>query len=215
LPKKYLFSFILAAIGFGIASSIILNYLCGSYFYVLLLPCITAFAIGAVYAYVELNPLHQNVIVKIFRLLLPVCIVLLGLQQFGHKLFLIRAVYSVISINIIIYVTKQKYSRVTGFILNNKFLINVGKVSYGIYLYHYVLPRYYYQLLNYIQLKAHLGARTLKILSNPPPAYFIQLLILAVIAILSYKYIEVPFLKLKKYFKYSSKKSVAPQPAAL
>lgn len=201
-PKKYLFITILVAIGIGLVSSLLLYYMYGNFSNVLLLLCITAFGTGALYAYVQINPNYKKRVTTTFLFLLPVGIILFFIHQFGTQFILIRAINSLIAINLIIYVNKESYNQTTKFIFENKLLVKVGKISYGLYLYHYTLPLYYYQLIDYITHKTKINKNILKILTIPPPAYLIYLCLLFLVSILSYKYIEAVFLKLKRHFTY-------------
>ena len=208
-PKRYLFQIILFSLFAGIAGTQILFNAYGEFSGVLLLPCITAFAIGALYAYVVNCQQYKKWVVKIFLILLPVCLVLLYLHQQGHKLVVIRAVNALIAINLIMYICNERYNFVTRSILNNKFLVGIGKISYGVYLYHYFLPYYWLKFVTYLKGSIHLSDKAFKLLTVPPSGYLAQLLLLLTIAWFSYRYIEFNFLKLKKYFNYISHKKQA------
>jgi peptidoglycan/LPS O-acetylase OafA/YrhL len=207
-PKKYLFSIILHSIFIGLISTLLFQYFYGQNSTFLLLPCITAFSIGALYAYIGKYPRFYKPVINTIKFSLPVCLILLFVHQLGNHLILIRAVNSVISVALIIYVSKQNYNQVTRRIFNNKLLINIGKISYGIYLYHMYLPVYYYVCIHFLQQKIYVNVPILKILTVPPPVYLIHLTLIALIASLSYKYIEMPFLKLKRYFSYTTDKKL-------
>jgi peptidoglycan/LPS O-acetylase OafA/YrhL len=208
-PKKYLPGIILSSIGIGIFSNLAIYYLYGKFFLVLLPPCLTAFGIGALLAYVQVNQKFEKIAIRTFQFALPLCIILFFFYQFGHQFILSRAVNSVISISLINYVTRERYNRVTAFIFNNRILSGIGKISYGLYLYHLLLPNYYLQLVQYLQTKITINGRLLIRLTVPPSSYLIYLSLLFLIAILSYNFIEIPFLKLKRYFNYSTQKKHA------
>lgn len=201
-PKKHLFSICIACIFIGIISGIALQYLYGDFYYVLTLPCITAFAIGSLYACSQSNPKLSKKVSRIFLILLPVCIILFFFHQFDYKFSFMRAVNSVIAINVIIYVVKEKYNRVTAYILNNRLLISIGKISYGIYLYHYIVPGIYYRLIDHLNQSAHFGPYIYKVLKNPPSSYLIHLAIVLLIAYVSYYFFELKIIKLKTRFAY-------------
>jgi peptidoglycan/LPS O-acetylase OafA/YrhL len=201
-PKRHLLTIIIVCFSLGLISSIILEAIYGEFFWILTLPCITAFAIGALYAYAQFDAVFNIKLKKIFLFLLPVAIVLFFINQFGYKLSSIRAANGIIAINIIGYVITGKYNRLTAAIFNNPFLIYTGKISYGIYLYHYVLPGNYLHFIACLGRQIHLSNRMVKILTYPPPAYIIQLILVFIIAWLSYILIETKVMKLKKYFDY-------------
>ncbi|HEY4196017.1 MAG TPA: acyltransferase [Mucilaginibacter sp.] len=207
-PKRILFSLIVGFILIGLCSSLILQHFFGEYVIFLLLPCITAFSIGALYAYVEISRQFYNITVNCFKVLFPVCIILLFLHQFGHHFVLIRAINSIIGVVVIMYISRQDYNRFTAYIFNNKILVNIGKISYGIYLYHFGFPFYYNQFISYLQQNNYIDSKTMNVLTTLPPAYFIYLASILLIATLSYKFIELPFLKLKSYFNYTDTKNI-------
>jgi peptidoglycan/LPS O-acetylase OafA/YrhL len=214
-PKKYLFRIIILAIAVGLISTIVLQYFYGIYAVYLPLPCITAFAIGALYSYVNIYNPFKKVVITIFLILLPFCIALLLIYQFGNQFILIRSVNSVIAIVLVIYVSRENYNSFSRYVFNNKLLTNVGKISYGIYLYHFNLPFYYSAFINYLGVKFVFNTKTLKLLINPPPAYLIQLTLLLLISIASYHYIELVFLRLKKNFSYPGNKKPLPDQLGL
>ncbi|WP_407524200.1 acyltransferase [Lacibacter sp. MH-610] len=79
--------------------------------------------------------------------------------------------------------------------LNQKVFIFLGKYSYGLYVYHYILYMFFKDyFIRHIQAVVH----------NYWAAFFITgtlvIFVSVVVSILSYRLIELPFLKLKKYF---------------
>lgn len=203
------------AILLGIASTFILQLYYGKYSYYLLMPCVTAFGIGALYAYTESYQRYHKLIIISVKVLLPICILLLLIHQIVFNLSWIRVVNSLISLATIMYVTIQNYNLFTYRILNNRIQVNVGKISYGIYLYHLKLPDYYYQFVGFLQKKIQIGPSVLKIITVPPTAYLIHVLLLFIISVLSYKIIESGFLKLKKHFEYTTTRKIITEPVGL
>jgi peptidoglycan/LPS O-acetylase OafA/YrhL len=78
-------------------------------------------------------------------------------------------------------------------VLNNKFLIYLGKISYGLYLYHNFIP-YFYNL----ELPEFLGPFTMYVVQS------LRFIILLVLATFSWYVIEKPLLKFKKRFDYKN-----------
>ena len=202
LPRKHLLTFILTALIFGILSTLTFDYFLGDFFYILLPPCITAFSIGALLAYSEFYPASRKVIVPAFKLLFPIIVLFFFINQFGYKLSLIRAVNSIIAINLIMYVVNENYNKFTKMIFTNKLLINTGKISYGIYLYHFIVPSYWNQFVDYLNRYFLFTPETLKFLKYPPPAYLIELALVFIISYSSYYYLELRFIRLKNRFGY-------------
>ncbi|SMD15199.1 acyltransferase family protein [Pedobacter nyackensis] len=83
-------------------------------------------------------------------------------------------------------------------LFDNKLLMSMGKISYGLFLYHFLIPYYTYNAFTRI-------ADFLHIPFSPTIRNYLWMLgnfiILLLLAKLSYHYFEMPFLKLKKYFK--------------
>lgn len=200
IPQKHLLKFIVVFLLIGILSTVILGHKYISFFYVLTPTCFTAFAIGAIGSYLQKYP--ELYLLRLLKFALPVSIVFYFLNQFGYQIVLIRLFNAIIAINLIFYVVAEKYNIASSYILKNKLLIEIGKISYGIYLYHFITPSYYLQFIDFINKKINFTAATLRILKNPPPAYLIQLAIVGVVSLLSYSYIETNFIKLKHRFKY-------------
>ncbi|TDG35296.1 acyltransferase [Pedobacter changchengzhani] len=205
-PQNKILKTILAFLAVGIISSLAIHYFYGAIFYVLTPTCFTAFSIGALASYLQIYP---NVkIQRIITFALPFAILFFMISQFGHKLVLIRLINSIIAVNLILYVTKEKYNTVTKFIFENRLLITIGKISYGIYLYHFITPRYYLEFIDYINHYSNFSPRTLRILTYPPPAYLIQLAIVFFVSYISFKYLESSFTKLKRYFSYTDSNNI-------
>ncbi|MBO9572189.1 MAG: acyltransferase [Chitinophagaceae bacterium] len=83
-------------------------------------------------------------------------------------------------------------------LLNNKAFLFLGKISYGIYLYHLILPNITSDTLN--SLNSRLPHSIYKY--NTYLIIAENFILLIALAFLSWKIIEQPLLKLKKRFKY-------------
>lgn len=99
-----------------------------------------------------------------------------------------------ISFSLLVANTASGFSGITGKIFNNKILIYLGKVSYGLYVYHKVVP---------VMLLIFLKKLDVQI-TNILVYYIINLAILLIATHLSWILIEKPFLKLKSKFEYKS-----------
>ena len=87
------------------------------------------------------------------------------------------------------------------YILNNKILIFLGKISYGIYLYHNFIPT----LLNSKLINIYINPFLPDLLYKEYWGYlflFENIVLLILISWLSFMLIEKRFLNLKKYFVY-------------
>jgi len=80
-----------------------------------------------------------------------------------------------------------------GYITRNRFIQYIGMISYGIYLYHMPVPFVYRSI----------AAKYFPSFHMAPWTFMVFCFALTIgIAALSYRYIETPFLRLKRYFAY-------------
>lgn len=200
VPDKYLLKVMIIITTLSVASSVVMMNIYGELSEVLPWNCICAFGIGGIYAYALQNPVIGEKIKKVFVWLLPMGIIFYFLNSFGVEHSFSRVAFVIIAVNILKYVVEEKHGRFTGAILNNTVLNNLGKMSYGIYLYHYVLPGGYLFLVNKMSDETSLSAKIKSILMHPAIAEIIQFIVLIGISYLSYQLIETQFLKYKKHF---------------
>jgi peptidoglycan/LPS O-acetylase OafA/YrhL len=130
---------------------------------------------------------------------------LIGLVLFVITLLIHQTVYiplrtllSCVSLWVITYIVlNRNKTNMLNRVLNNNWLVGMGRISYGIYLFHLPLIYGTTAALNYL-VKRHL-------LSLPGRFYLPVLLVssfvlLILLAMASWQWIEKPFLRLKKYF---------------
>ncbi|OJV53738.1 MAG: hypothetical protein BGO31_02455 [Bacteroidetes bacterium 43-16] len=109
---------------------------------------------------------------------------------YGHLKYTILAVFFMALIGKIAYTTSPLATKFVKF-LSNKPLAYIGKISYGIYLYHWVIQEFFTLGLQKVNLEI--------------PAFLlvcIKITLSIVIAALSWNLIEKPILKLKDRYKY-------------
>ncbi|SEP54872.1 acyltransferase family protein [Flavobacterium urocaniciphilum] len=162
---------------------------------VLTLSCVNAFGIGGLFAYIEVYKKTHVFSFYKWTLFLSIPILFLIIV---HNLYITipffpeRLAISVIAIHIIALCYLKPNSFVVNKIFNNKFLNFVGVISYGVYLYHNIVPKYW----NFILTK-------LNICSVNTQFSYIEFLFQTTFIIglsyLSWIIIEKPILKLKKY----------------
>ena len=203
-PSKYLPAVITAFIFAGCICSTIFAIQYGYFSFILPFCCIQAFSIGALLACGKRELVSQKMTDQIFRWLLGPAIILLALFQFGTPMSFIRLINSIIAYNIINYTVKQNYNRFTGALLNNRVLNYIGKISYGIYLYHFIIPGYMNEAVDHFKLRFRLSDSTVKLLKDPVPAYIIHLFLLFLVATLSYYLFETRITRLKNGLSYVS-----------
>jgi peptidoglycan/LPS O-acetylase OafA/YrhL len=200
---------ILAFILISTAADLITGSIYGYFSMALPFNCFNAFAIGSLYSYVRLGEKEGILIRKALILLLPVALILYVLSKAAISLVPQRLVDAIIAVNLLMYVTEARYGKVAGFIIDNKMLNNLGRISYGVYLYHYIIPPCYYSILAILEKKIAIPVRIHTLLNHPGMVEMISFSVLITLSYLSYHLIEVKFLKVKKYFKYSEVNAVS------
>jgi len=164
---------------------------------ILTLSCINAFGIGGLLAYIEIY--KKSFVFSFYRytFFLSVPILLLILV---HNLYITipffpeRLAISVIAIFIITQCLIKPDSIFVCKILNNKFLNFIGIISYGVYLYHNIVPKYW----NFVLFKFNIK------LNNNQFSYIefiLQTSFIIILSYLSWILLEKPILNLKKYIK--------------
>ncbi|MEO5501823.1 MAG: acyltransferase [Ginsengibacter sp.] len=95
---------------------------------------------------------------------------------------------------LIIQIAVQKKYKSFSYILNRPWLIFIGRISYGLYIFHWIILRFSFEpLSNYIDIHFSTG----RLLSNYL-TLFLCLILSFVVSIISYRYYESFFLKLKR-----------------
>lgn len=169
---------------------------------VLTLTCLDSFGIGALWSYIVVE---QPEMIPAFRrqlrwaTLLALACFLFILAQPHDSFFRIyqRTILSVLSLFFVVHAT-YGFRGLTGRVLMNPVLIYLGKISYGIYVYHMVVSSYLTgPILNKLSRFSPIS------LSN----FWIHLAssfaLLILVASLSWFLIEKPINTLKRYFTYS------------
>lgn len=210
--RKYLFNLIVGFFFLGLFSHVLLRivYPDSQLIHVLTPTCFDAFSLGALLAYIRMAEPEK---MKSFMKFLP----LIGWISFGIFLTLSllhfpnnpqRTLIAITSVAIIQFIITKPESLVHRYFLNNKILVGLGKISYGIYLYHNLIP----WLLNLIKqkMKAH-GIFIPLVNANIPHQYdlawmYVQRTVLLIlISWISWKLIEAPINSLKDRFSYQKK----------
>lgn len=206
INRKYMIYAIVFFILMGIGSQFILrNYFLGD---ILTTSCFDSFGMGALLAWVLTY--KRNYIPKFVSWLNIMALISFAIyieSRFLDNWIPLRTVVSVIGLWLIAYII-MNYNNANlkfKFLLNNPVMIYIGKISYGIYLYHRLvgtvlnsalIDKYLNPLLPDVLYKRHWGE--LYLVEN--------LILLTLISWFSYKYLETPFLRLKKYFSIERQK---------
>lgn len=171
-----------------------------------------AFAIGGIFAWVQRSEmLTQKFIAGVKILVIPALCTyfywrnIVYNENWFPQIYLIKICYSIISMWVIILVITNKSKFIGRYLLENKALNYIGKISYGIYLYHLPYIIYFQSKVNNILANLTQNHPTLtRIVQDHHVNYWIHIVMIFTIAGLSFKFIETPLLRLKKRFNYNN-----------
>ncbi len=202
IRRKYLSWFILAVIVVGISTSYLITNK-DNWVMILTPACLDAFAIGGFLSF--LIAYRQDLLLrfnKIFPLTFLFSVGLLFTDLFDLHILPARTIHSILAIHFIFYCLFRNNIKAVNFILNSKWLIRIGKISYGIYLYHLVIPELWDYVYDHLKNYGINFLFTDSLNGNWRSVWiFIQQLgLLLLVAALSWQFIEKPINGLKKYF---------------
>ena len=173
--------------------------------------CFDALGLGALLSWVTMfRQQHLNKIVWATGLSVFGCLA----YFFGAKLIngtfpyapeIFFAAIAGLVISYVVHIENQNKHQFL-FILNNRFLIFMGKLCYGIYVYHNILPHYLMKIVNKFQLHDSLPAFITRYFDIF--FYAINFSLLIFVSWLSWRFIEKPILGLKKYFVGDTSKNI-------
>ena len=200
IPKKYLLRSVIAILLFGPVFRSYLFIINGSsemilsFINILTPSCMDCFGLGALLAYYQVFKKDKAVLkfkpAVIFLIInFALIAILMYFEESVISVFFFRFSISVICA-FIIYGAINGYRGLTGRIMENSALIFLGKISYGLYLYHNFIPLIYKTL-------------GLPALTNIYLNFIIQMCLLVLISLFSWYLIEKPLNRLKKYFSYN------------
>ena len=212
-PGRYLKHVFFSAIAIGIASTWYCMTIKGHMAPFLVFNCFDSFGIGGLLAYAQTNEKYAAYFDKAIKWVgsLALCIYLywkvgMFLHWEVYGLVFLKTIDSVMAVCIISAVIKAKPSRFRRYFLENRFLNFVGRISYGIYLYHYVYNALaYYQLNDLLDKITREHASLNALVIDPHFYYWLHVGMIIAISAASYYLIEQPILRLKKYFTYKDK----------
>lgn len=206
MPKRWLPMLISGFILTGIISNyFVWHRLLGT---VLTFTCFDAFGMGALLAWLQLS--GRGMIKKYLpyfsiAALISAILFAIGIWRFKHDILPLRTLISVMALWLLAYIV---YHSTEGnlrgkWILDNRILIFLGKISYGIYLYHNFVP-----VINEYTVSKWLDPHLPDfLLGHIEKLHLLEnLTLLVLLSWVSFNLIEKRFLGLKKYFEYSPKK---------
>jgi peptidoglycan/LPS O-acetylase OafA/YrhL len=178
--------------------------------FIILTPaCADGFAFGAILAW-----LHENgkectpYLKKIFLFILPLWIGLILLHAQGILLGFDR-VFAGIGSMILVEGAVKTYRNAMGRFLENRTVTYLGKISYGIYLYHLFVPFVFWKLYNpmahYLLTKKKFDLAPLtEFLVFPLVSLVLYFLLTVGFAAISWHFLERPVSRLKRFFNYKA-----------
>lgn len=200
IPKKYLLKSIIGIIILGPVFRTFLyiqsdgSEWTSTFIHILTPSCMDCFGLGALLAYYRVFQSGRQILDSKYAVLFLLVNILTLISFFFFKenvltIFFFRFNVSVICM-FIIHKATTGFKGITGKILDNSILIYLGKISYGMYLYHSFIPMIY-RTLGFPQV------------NNLYVNFIIQFVMLIIISTISWFLIEKPVNGLKKYFAYN------------
>lgn len=175
------------------------NWMATAYF---TLSCMFALGLGALLAYLKLYKKDFIAIIsKPFWLYISLFIYLLlvvfrmnsALPWF--KEIFDEFLFAIVSTLAILRASENGFSSIGGILLEHRLVTYLGKISYGLYLYHLFVPSFYIYIAKYFDLS----------ITNKPTLFFIYLFITILISHLSWILIEMPINKFKEKFVFKKR----------
>ncbi|PIQ20683.1 MAG: hypothetical protein COW65_13625 [Cytophagales bacterium CG18_big_fil_WC_8_21_14_2_50_42_9] len=206
LKRKYI---PLAILIFILTGTISDSFVKDGFGYLLTHTCLSAFGLGALLSWVYIcKPQFLAIFFRLLNYIIIAELVIVLLFMFGlpFPALPLRTMLSIVALWVITHIVinnqggkKLKFS----FLLNSNKLIFIGKISYGVYLYHIYVPYLTSGFLNYLQIALPYFLK--------PYAFIFYLISNLCIAFgfswLSWRYLEIPIMRLKRYFEYQAPKS--------
>lgn len=200
--RRFLLPLMLVFIGVGVTAQCLIQ--SPEFGHIPTFTCFDAFGMGGALAWVlHYQKSWLRSVFTFSAIVSLICLAILIIQiGYGKIDFLPqRTLHAIPAIFIISYIllNQQRRSFTFSFILNNKFLIWMGRISYGIYLYHVPV-----QWMQYVW-KDQWDQLFVSGFFHQYNLYFIfviNFILVLVVSWLSWKFIESPILQLKK--KYST-----------
>lgn len=162
--------------------------------------CSGVLSIGGLISYYRQNTLQYNRIIKISKKLILPFGILFVLVNFIPRIYEIHDVltfYTSVLFFVFVLVISLEENKIMSNLFNHKSLYFIGKISYGIYVYHGLL-RPYFKTYIYENMQQYINNGIVCSLLFTGIATSISI----VIAWISWQLIESPVLKLKKYVNY-------------
>ncbi|MBK5272724.1 MAG: acyltransferase [Bacteroidia bacterium] len=211
VPKRYLPYLIGLFFVFGVSSNFI--FISKNWWVEIFTPaCFDAFAVGGILSFLTLY--RQDIIEKIqpkFKWISGGIFILFVLDIFHYSFLPARTSHALLAVTIIYYCLFKRNIKIINFVLDNKWLIKLGKISYGVYLYHLFVPELW-MWINKNFYRWGIDPFFNKIMPGNLKPYWLfiqEFSFLMLLCILSWKLIEKPINNLKKRLEYKNKKETS------
>ena len=202
LPKRHIEKTIIAIIVLSVIFKVtyFLTFGYSGAINALTISCADSLGFGALTAYWSIY--RQNLLTRINKFKYSVPVSFLPFAYFiiyprDYNFIVVvgnNFLFSVFAFFIIIRASQMKFTSLTKVMIESKLAIHIGKISYGLYLYHYFMPDFYNQMIDLFPQYFY---------SDSPYKIFFLFLFSLIFAEISWFAIEKPILKLKSWFQYS------------
>lgn len=211
LNKRYLKYVFIFSILIGIYTTILTATVFNNKFgYILMPSCMHAFGIGGLYAFLKYDNVIHKSFHRVLKIAFPLSILFhfyLAFTNYSGSLNLFSGLFdSIISVMLIHFTITIKEGWLKDHIIENKLLMKIGELSYGIYLMHYVMMGIYIKAMTTYLSPAN-SIRSIAL--NPYFSYSINLVFLFLFAYLSFYLFEKPIMGLKQKFSYTEEASTS------
>jgi len=177
--------------------------------------CLDGFGFGALLAYQHYYGNSINYLwKKVFFIALPVWIITLFLANPAISIVADRVFVSLFAM-FLIEGANIGYKNILGKMLEHPVVLYLGKISYGIYLYHILAVFFFWEVFDLITAGRHtikgIGvSRIINFITQPWISFPIYLGLSIAFASASWYLLEKPINNLKRFFVYNSAKTSAP-----
>ncbi|MEO5889389.1 MAG: acyltransferase [Ferruginibacter sp.] len=185
--------------------------------------CVDAFAVGGILAYKYTAPeKERRLITKYFNIVfyagIPLCIIIILTKSYYFSFVINRLLFAVFSMKAIEGAVIG-YKSYFGRFLERKWVLYLGRISYGIYLYHLLIPVVFWKIYDIAYYHADIrfpsfftihknGILTFQsILSSEAVCYVIYALLTVGVASFSWYFIEKPINKFKPVIDFNIRKA--------
>lgn len=202
---KHTLRLIVITIALGLLSRVYLylyvgNWMATSYF---TLCCMSSLGIGALIAYLNIYKKNAALFIQKWSFIIGALLLYLLLlfvnykyQLNWYKEIFDEFAFSILSALIILRASQNGFGSIFKWILENKFILYSGKISYGLYVYHLFIPALFFYIAPRIGLAV----------TNKYTFFILLYLLTFLCAHISWKVIESPSNSLKKYFPYKQQR---------